>query len=74
MRLAPALCVLVLTAACSGTSGHRAPSQDAFADGTCRLEQASRIFQRLFAKELGNFAGCAACYCLFNRAGEDARG
>ena len=36
MRLAPVLCVLVLTAACSGSSGQRAPAPEAFADGTCR--------------------------------------
>jgi hypothetical protein len=36
MRLAPALCVLVLTAACSGSSGSPAPAPEAFAEGTCR--------------------------------------
>jgi hypothetical protein len=36
MRLAPALCVLALTAACTGSSGRAAPAPDAFAEGTCR--------------------------------------
>ena len=57
MRLVPVLCALALAAGCSPSSGDKAPSADAFTEGTCRAAAPSVLALGQAADRLPTAAG-----------------